>query len=160
MKVKLTPSLCYLAGIQSRFKEENGAVGIKTGLNEVEQRFIELLINEFKIPSNKILINEQNNSRHIFFYHSKLNKQIAYIKTNQNKLFRLPTLECRNYLAGIFDGSGHIKENVLFIGKLSRADEVLLETLGIHIEGNRVLSPKVLLSLIKNISVLSNKINT
>ncbi len=154
MKIKLTPTLCYLAGIQSRFKEENGAVGIKTSIDAIEQRFIEICLKELKLEPNKLLIEADGSIRHIFFYHSKLNKQLKQITENQTKLFRLPTHEARSYIAGIFDGSGYIKDGHIFIQKLSRGDEVMLENLTVHIKGNKVMSVNTFISIINGYSTM------
>lgn len=156
MKIKLTPTLCYLAGIQSRFNEESGAVGIKTNIDAIEQHFISICLKELGIEPNRILINEDGGIRHIFFYHSKLKRQLKQIMDNQNKLFRLPTNETRSYIAGIFDGSGYTKDGYLFIHKISRSDELLLESLTVHIKGTKILSIKTFLSIIKGYSILVN----
>ena len=36
MKIKLGPSAYYMAGLMSKTKEENNAIGIKTGMHELE----------------------------------------------------------------------------------------------------------------------------
>ncbi len=159
MKIKLTPTLCYLAGIQSRFKEENGAVGIITSIDAIEQHFIEICLKKLKLEPNKLLIESDGNTRHIFFYHSKLNKQLKQISENQTKLFRFPTYEARSYIAGIFDGSGYVKDGHIFIQKVSRGDEVLLENLTVHMKGTRVMSINTFISIINGYSVLLPVLN-
>lgn len=155
MKVKLSRQLCYFAGLQSRFKTENGEVGIKTNKQSLEEHFVSMSLNDFKIPSNKILIEEnENGSRHIFFYHSKLNKEIKQVIHSQTTIFKLPTPEARSFIAGIFDASGHFREGSFFINRLSKGDQVMLETLKIHLKGNRILNNKAFLSLIKGFSVV------
>ncbi|MEM0142961.1 MAG: hypothetical protein QXL94_03275, partial [Candidatus Parvarchaeum sp.] len=98
MKLKLSRQLCYFAGLQSRFKTENGEVGIKTNKQSLEENFVSVSLNEFKIPPNKILVEiNENGSRHIYFYHSKINKELKQIIKSQTSIFKLPTPEARRY---------------------------------------------------------------
>jgi hypothetical protein len=71
MKIKLGPSAYYMAGLMSKTKEENNAIGIKTGMHELEERFVEIALKDFKIDSRKILVEE---GRIIYMYASTIRR--------------------------------------------------------------------------------------
>ncbi|MGC8479352.1 MAG: hypothetical protein ACP5M9_01645 [Candidatus Micrarchaeia archaeon] len=159
MKIKLTNELCYLSGLVSRFREDNNAIGIKTNRRSMEENFISLVLKFFKIPPNKLVIEENDDgSRHIFFYHSKINREIKYVLKNKVKLFKFPTPQSRSYLGGLFDASGHFNDNIFSINALSLQDKMIFENLGVHLSGSKILSQRTFYSLIKGFSVLSEEL--
>lgn len=153
MKVKLTPELCYLAGLVGKGREEGGAVGIKTRNDEITERFVKLAL-ELGIDTKKVLIEEREGLRHVYFYHSKLAKQLREIRDKETVLFKYRNLLAANYVAGIFDANGHFRGNRITLNGLNPKDNLMLQNLGIHTTGRVVLNIKNFISLINEYSVL------
>lgn len=153
MKIKLQPYLCYLAGLQSRSRTEQNAIGIFTHDDVFESKFVKMCLDKVKIEPNRIIIEEgAGGTRHIFFYHSKLGSQLRKISENCGKMFRAPTNESRSYLAGIFDAAGHLTVSGLYISKISVQESIMLQQLGVHTQGEKVLNISQFLKLIDGFS--------
>ncbi len=155
MEKKLTPSICYMAGLVSKSNEKDkSAVGIQTGIEEIEQRFVEIALKEFSIEPTKIIIEEQAGGRHLFFYHSRVSKQLKDICARETYLFKKKDKLSSSYVAGMFDGAGHVTHTTMTINPLSTPDALMLENLGVHTKGNAVLNISNFMSLIKESSLL------
>lgn len=156
MKARLRPGTCYMAGLTRREAERN-AVGIATGLEELEQRFIEIAIKEFKIEPNKIIIEELGSIRRIYFYHSRVARQLAEIRSREDKLFKVRNEFSMSYVAGILDAAGRFSKQGIYIDQLTPQDEVMLANLGIHTRNGRVSNISSLIELTKRYSTLIKK---
>ena len=157
MKIKLGPSAYYMAGLMSKTKEENNAIGIKTGMHELEERFVEIALKDFKIDSRKILVEEGENYVHVCFYHSQIAKQLKSVIKSSPKIFTKRDVKSTSYIAGIFDAAGHIGRNVFKINGLSTEDVFILQNLGIHTRGGTILNIDSFMELVKGRSILLNR---
>lgn len=155
MKTKLTPAICYMAGLQSKGREERSAVGVSTGLEGIEQKFIEIAIKELKIQPNRIIIEEMGGGmRHVFFYHSRICKQLKDICDSSDKIFRHKNELSKAYVAGMFDAAGHKDARGLYIKKINPKDAVMLQNLEVYTKGNRIMNISSFIELIKDFSLL------
>ncbi len=153
MKAKLKPNICYIAGLTRRALDKN-AVGIETGIGEIAQRFAEIAVKELKVLPSKILVEERDGRRLVYFYHSRVARQLEEIRSREDKLFKAPTEFSINYLAGIVDASGRFSKQGIYIDGLTPQDEVMLANLGIHTRNGRVSNISTLLELVKGKSVI------
>lgn len=156
MKIKLTPDICYIAGLNAPFKEKN-AVGIETNTKELEERFAELAIKLFEVDPTRILVAENGGKHSIYFYNSRIAKRLAEIRSKADKLFRSQNDLSRNYLAGMFDSMGRIScSGGVFMNGLQPVDEVFLANMGIHTKSGRIINISSLITLISGTSVLAD----
>ena len=159
MKIKLEPYICYLAGLQSSSSEERNSIGIFTSNEELEEKFIDIALKKLKIKPNKILIEEKGRIHHVYFYHSKLGGQLRSISDKCNILFKLPTEQSRSYLAGMFDSSGRVSENTVYINHLTVPEIVMLQNLGVQTSGSkRIRNITFFLELVKGYSIMAEGI--
>jgi hypothetical protein len=163
MNAKLTPGICYVAGLFSKSREdEKSAVGIRTSVPEIEQRFLEIAIKELLIEPNKVIIEEsESGSRHIYFYHSRVAKLLKDISAREVHIFKKKDAMSANYAAGMFDAGGHVRPTTLSMSPLSASDAFMFENLGIHTKGNLILNISSFMALVKGLSVIlsNNKIS-
>ena len=158
MKLKLEPYICYLAGLQSRSRGERNSIGIFTKSEALEQKFVGIALKELKIAPNHILIDEKDGVHHVYFYHSKLGSQLRKISETCNILFKMPTAQTRDYMAGIFDAAGHMSGKSLYINRLSTQETVMLQSLGVQTSGDRIRSISRFIALVKGFSVIAEEI--
>jgi hypothetical protein len=59
------------------------------------------------------------------------------------------------YAAGLFDSSGHVANGKVYIRRMEKRDELLLEFIGVHTSGGRIVNPKHFLELISGMSFLA-----
>ena len=155
MKAKLTPKLCYIAGLQSKAREELSAVGVSTGMESIEQRFIEIAVNDLGIQPNRVVIEEIGGGmRHIFFYHSRVYRRVKEIVDNSDKIFRRRNELSASYVAGMFDAAGHVDKNGIYIKKIEPKDALVLQSLEIYTRGNRIMNMSSFVKFIKESSLL------
>ncbi len=159
MKLRITPGICYVAGLagKSRQKEKN-AVGITTSIEQIEQRFIELVIKELEIEPSKILIEENNGHRHVYFYHSRVAKRLKEIYSREVYVFKKRDALSASYVAGMFDASGSIRDGGISMSPMGPHDSVMLDNLGIHTSSKRILTITSFLELIKSQSILAQRL--
>lgn len=155
MKTKLTPTICYMAGLQSKSNEERSAVGVSTGLPSIEQKFIEIAIKDLKIQPNRIIIEEIGGGmRHVFFYHSRVCKQLKDICKSSDRIFKRRNEFSKAYVAGMFDAAGHKDSQGLYMKKIEPRDAVMLQNLEIYTKGNRIMNMTSFIAFIKGFSLL------
>lgn len=160
MKPKLTSSLCYMAGLQSKAHEERSAVGVYTGLESLEQRFIEIAIKELGIEPNRIVIRDAGGGmRHILFYHSRIAKRLREIVDKSDRIFKRRNELAGAYVAGMFDAAGHKDARGLYIKKIEPKDAVLLQNLEIYTRGNRITNAGSFMELARGFSLLLKAFN-
>jgi hypothetical protein len=156
MKIKLTPEICYIAGLNAPFKEKN-AVGVETNIKEIETHFAELAMKLFEVDPTRIMVTEEEGRHSIYFYNSRIAKRLAEIRSKADKLFRSQNDLSRNYLAGMFDSMGRISgSGGVFMNGLQPVDEVFLANMGIHTKGGRIINISSLIALISGTSVLAD----
>ncbi len=160
MKAKLTPSLCYMAGLQSKSNEERSAVGVSTGMDDIGQKFIEISIKELGIQPNRIIIDDIGGGmQHIYFYHSRICKRLKEIVDSSDKIFRRRNEFASAYVAGMFDAAGHKDRQGLYIKKIEPRDAIMLQNLEIYTRGNRIMNMSSFLELIKKFSIFVGKMD-
>jgi hypothetical protein len=154
MKARLKPGICYMSGLSRRRSEKN-MICIVTGIDGIELRFIEIAVNEFKIDPKKVVIEEQEDRRRkVYFYHSRIARQLVEIQSREDRLFRTPNELSSSYVAGIVDSSGRFSKNGIYIDNLTPQDEVMLANLGIHTRDARVSNISALAFLVKGKSIM------
>ncbi|MDE1874361.1 MAG: hypothetical protein KGI04_04585 [Candidatus Micrarchaeota archaeon] len=154
MRFKPTPELCYLAGLAAKSGEtERSAVGIRTQNDEIEERFIKYAL-ALGVDTKKIIIEEQDSFRHVYFYHSKLSRMIRDVMKERTTLPRKKGDLAVSFVAGMFDANGHVFSTGITIRKLDRSDELVLELLGIHTVGGRILNIRDFVKLLGKRSLL------
>lgn len=159
MRFKPTPELCYLAGLAGRsYEPELSMVGIRTQNDAIEERFVKFLMG-LGVDSKKIMIEQDGTFRHIYVFHSKLAKMIREIMKERTSLAKKRGELAVAFLAGLFDANGHVAKTTITIRKLEKGDELLLELLGVHSVGSKILSISKFLALIGKRSIISESIS-
>lgn len=157
MRFRPTIELCYMAGLTGKSNEtERSKVAINTQSDEIAERFVKYAL-RLGVDPTKIVIEEKESFKSLFFYHSKLAKKIREVMKERTTLPRKSIDLAAAFVAGSFDANGHITSTTITMRRLERSDELLLELLGIHNVGSRILNISSFMSLIKNQSVLSGK---
>ncbi len=157
MRFKLTKELCYLAGLAGRTREsEKSGIGIITQSDDIGDRFLK---ESFKlgVDPRKIIIEESGSFKHIHYYHSKIARMIAEIMKTRAGLPKKGRDYAIAFLAGAFDGNGHINRGSITIRKMERSDDLLLELMDVHTVNSKILNIKKFISLIKEQSILANQ---
>jgi hypothetical protein len=158
MKVKLTPELCYLAGLQSRSNSERNAIGISTNNKKLEEHFIDIALNSLGIEPNHLLIEKTDGRYRAFFYHSKLGGQLHKISESCSILFRFPNANSRSYMAGILDMAGRVSGKSLYIDGITVQEALMLQHFGVHMSGNRIKDISRLIALANGFSIMAGSI--
>ncbi|MDE1823274.1 MAG: hypothetical protein KGH69_05195 [Candidatus Micrarchaeota archaeon] len=156
MTIKLTTSACYMAGLMNR-TAERGKVAISTGKSAIEERFLEIAVKKLKVDPTKITIAEGSiGMRNVYFYHSRIAKELQEIREKELFLFKRVNEFSRSYIAGMFDSSGHLQKGSITINGLSPKDRLMLENLGIRTLDKRIVNPRLLLEMIKGYTVFKD----
>lgn len=154
MAAKLTPDLCYITGLISKGREyERSAIGIVTTMDELVEKFSEIAI-KLGVAPNKILIEEDDGVKHIYFFHSKMAKQARETIERETRIFKYRNEYSGNYLAGMFDASGKVVKGTVIIKSLTSSDQLMLQTLGIHTKGSEISNVGSFIELVKDYSVV------
>lgn len=156
MKTILTPKICYIAGIYSKGpKKEKNFVSLNTDMEFMQQYFAEIAINELHIEPNRIII-ARDSRMSIGFYHSRVAKTLQNISAREVYLFKEKNELSRSYLAGIFDVSGHFSSDSIEIKHITSSDAFMLENLGVHSKGDKILNISKFIDLIEGFSIILN----
>ncbi|MGI0141918.1 MAG: hypothetical protein ACREBF_04715 [Candidatus Micrarchaeales archaeon] len=154
MSTRLTPELCYIAGIVSKSRQsEKSMVGINTTIDNVIENFVEISL-KLGVDTKKIMIEDVEGVKHVYFYHSKLAKQIREIVEKETRIFKYKNEFSSSYIAGMFDASGKIRNGKLLISGLDKSDQLVLQNLGVHTMGERISNITQFVSLVKGHSIL------
>lgn len=154
MRIKLSADLCYLAGLMHNGRErELSTVGISTNIGAMEERFVKLLL-DMGVESGKVMYEENEKMRHIYAYNSRLARQCREIRKDETKIFHTVSGYTPDYIAGIFDSSGHAVKGSIYINGLSTADELMLQNLDLHIRHGKIMEQARLVAMIRGRSVL------
>lgn len=159
MRFKPTRELCYLAGVMDNYRaDEKSYVGLRTKNGETVERFVKYAVT-LGVDTRKIMIEQAGETQHAYFYHSKVARMI------RDTLEKRTTLPRRNrelaacLVAGMFDSKGRITDRGVYLGRLDRADALMLENMGIRTRETRILNISVFLPMIKKESVLAGSAN-
>lgn len=153
-QAKLTPNVCYMAGLFSKApRREKNFVSINTGIEELQQRFAEIAVKDLKIEPSRIVLG-RDGSLGIGFYHSRVAKRLNDIISREVYIFRKESELSRNYVAGMFDISGHFTKSSVEIRHVRPDDALMLENLGVHTRGDSITTITRFVSLIKGPSLL------
>ena len=156
--MKLTPAVCYVAGLQCNSHEEHSAVGVHTSNTAIEQKFIEISVNELGIPPNRIIIREAGERmRHIYFYHSRICRRLKEVVNSSEKIFKRKNLFSASYIAGMFDATGHVDGRGLYLNRIGPREAILLQNLDIYTKGGRLINPSSFLLLVRGSSILADQ---
>ncbi|MDE1855480.1 MAG: hypothetical protein KGH57_04155 [Candidatus Micrarchaeota archaeon] len=159
MRFKPTPELCYLAGLTGHATQaERSQVGVLTQNEQIEERFIKYAL-KLGVDTKKIMIEEQGTFKHVYFYHSKLAKMIREVLKERTSLPKRRRELAVAFIAGMFDSSGHVRNEKITIGRMDKADELLLELMGVHNVTSKIMNINEFLSLIRSSSILANGID-
>lgn len=154
MTTKLSPEFCYLAGIVGKTgQEEKSMVGINTTIDAIIENFVEVAL-KMGVDSKKIMIEDLDGVKHVYFFHSKIAKQIRELVEKETKVFKYKNEFSSSYLAGMYDASGKTRNGKMGISRMTRSDELMLQNLGIHTKGSSIMNIKYFLDFIKEYSIL------
>jgi hypothetical protein len=125
MKIKLSPELSYLIGLWRKARCPDG-LGVQGG-KDILEIFSKEVIDRQLTPPGKLLTGEDK----VYFYHTAYRKFFQEVEKDQLERFKYLNEYAANYLAGMFDATGHIDERGLVsIGNASKGDEMMLLRLG------------------------------
>ncbi len=154
MKTVLTPGICYMAGVYSKGpKREKNFVSLNTGMEYMQQRFAEIAVKELHIEPSKIIV-ARDSSMSIGFYHSRVAKQLQNISNREAYLFKKSNELSKSYVAGMFDASGHFRPDSIEIRHITPSDALMLENLGVHTKGDKIMNISKFIVLIEGFSLL------
>ncbi len=154
MRFKLTTELCYFAGLAKGNREIDSRIGFKTTYDQLAELFVQRAI-ALGVQPTKMMIEQQENYTHVYFYHSKLSRQIREVLEMRESLSKRGIDKAVSYAAGLFDSSGHAYAGKVYIRRMDKRDELLLEFIGVHTRGGRVINPRSFLELISGMSFLA-----
>jgi len=155
MRFKVTTELCYFAGLSKGNREvDRSRMGFKTTYDQLAELFVQKAI-ALGVQPQKMMIEQQENYTHIYFYHSKLSRMIREILDMREGLQKKGIDLAVAYAAGLFDSSGHVANGKVYIRRMEKRDELLLEFIGVHTSGGRIVNPKHFLELISGMSFLA-----
>ena len=149
MKIKLTPELSYVIGLWRKARCVEG-LGVR-GSKEVIEVFSKEALDKELTTSDKLLSTDNK----VYFYHTAYRKFFQEVEKEQLERFKYLNEYAANYLAGMFDVTGHIDDRgVVSMWNSNKQDEMMLLRLGFQTRrrGERVVieRPVVFLTFIKN----------
>ncbi len=154
MRTKLTKGICYMAGLQKNARGEPSKVGVATSINEIEEKFLEISIKELLIQPNRVIMEERDGVRHVYFYHTKISRMLRQIAEKETKIFLRANELSKSYVAGMFDAAGHISSSRVYIKGLNAKDELMLQQLGVYTRNGSMRNIADFLTLIRGFSIL------
>ncbi len=150
---KLTPNICYMAGLFSKAqKREKNYVSVSTTMPELQQKFVEIAVKDFGILPTRIILGRDSQSS-AGFYHSRVAKQLQDIVNRETYVFKTANELSSSYVAGMFDISGHYRSAVE-IRHINPKDAFMLEGLGVHTRGDRIMNISRFIELIAGRSIM------
>lgn len=127
MKVKLTPQLAYVIGMWSVRPSRIG-IGVH-GLPHVCEYFIKGVLEASLMPSSKILLSGKN----AYFYHSGYKRFFVEVDKDLENRFRHKNQYSAAFVAGIFDATGKLEEEIPRLYGLKLDKQLLIERLGFRL---------------------------
>ena len=154
MRAKLTPEICYIAGMLSKTRQgERSMVGINTTIDGVIENFVSFAL-KLGVDTKKIMIEDEEGVKHVYFYHSKLARQAREIIEKETRLFKFKNELSSSFIAGMFDASGNVGRERVFIKNLTKHDQLVLQNLGVHTDGYSIRNIKSFFALISAYSII------
>ncbi|MCM8830612.1 MAG: hypothetical protein NC918_00235 [Candidatus Omnitrophica bacterium] len=129
MKLKLTPSFAYLAGLIKFVNLKTRAIAIK-GDNFLIEIFLKHLIENDLVKPNRIIVRKNL----AFTYHLAYKNFLKKIIEEEVDRFKHHNEYSASFLAGLFDYSGEVNQNYIILKKWDEKDKMVLENLGFFIE--------------------------
>ena len=153
-KQELSENICYIAGLFSKSsRKEKSMVAIDTGISEIRERFVQIAVGDLGIIPEKIAIGAGSPGA-VRFYHSRVSKRLLDIVDREAFIFKSRNRLSGNYVAGMFDIAGHYFHSIE-IRHVMPKDALMLENLGIHTRGDKIMNISSFMSLISGFSVLA-----
>ncbi len=150
MGSKLTPNVCYMAGLYSKGpKSQKNFVSINSGMQELRDRFVEIAVNDLAVLPNKIVFGSEPENKSVGFFHSRVAKNLLDIISRETYVFKVDNELSRSYLAGMFDASGHFRPGAVEIRHINTNDAIMLQNLGVHSKGDKILNISRFIELVK-----------
>jgi hypothetical protein len=147
-----------MAGLYSKApRREKNYVSVNTSISELQQRFIEIAVNELGILPNKIILGRES-EKSAGFYHSRVAKRLQDIVNREIYVFKTVNELSRSYVAGMFDIAGHYR-GAIEISHVNPKDAFMLENLGVHTRGDKIMNISKFIALIKESGILLNRID-
>lgn len=160
MEAKLTPNICYMAGLFSKGpKSQKNFVSINSSIQELRDRFVEIAVNNLGVMPNKIIFGSNSDVKSVGFFHSRVAKRLIDIAKREVYVFKADNELSRSYIAGMFDASGHFGPRAIEIRHINANDAIMLQNLGIHSRGDKILNISRLMELIMGRSLVLSKFN-
>jgi len=149
MKIKLTPELSYVIGLWRKARTSEG-LGVQGG-KDILEVFTKEALDKGLTTSDKM----QSTEERVYFYHTAYRKFFQQVEGEQLERFKYLNEYAANYLAGMFDASGHVDERgVVSLGGANKKDEMMLLRLGFQTRrrSDRMVieRPVVFLTFIRN----------
>ncbi|MCL5412825.1 MAG: hypothetical protein M1569_00255 [Candidatus Marsarchaeota archaeon] len=156
MKAKLNQNTCYMAGLYSKSsKKQKNFVSISSGMQELRDRFVEIAVRDLGVLPNKIIFGSGPDKSMVGFFHSRVAKRLMDLVKREVYVFRLDNELTRSYLSGMFDAAGHIGPNGVEMHHINSNDAIMLQGLGVHSKGDRILNIRRFLDLISGRSLIA-----
>jgi hypothetical protein len=160
MRFKLTSELCYFAGLADRVhSHERSRIEFTTSYDELAEKFVECAI-KLGVSTRKMIIEEEDTKKHIYFYHSKLARIIQEVLDQRQFLPKKGKELAASFAAGMFDSSGHSLKGGIYLKNIEKKDELMLELMGVHTQNGYVLNARDFLGIIGGRSFLAKALLT
>lgn len=137
---------------------DKGYVGVRTRNDELVERFVKCAI-LLGLDPRKMMIEEAGEVRHAYFYHSRIARMVREVLEKKTTLPGRSAELASCLVSGILDSKGRVTETGVYISRLDRADLLMLERLGVHMKGPRVMNLSRLLALTGKESLLAGSIS-
>lgn len=131
-------------------------VGIDTTIDAMIENFVALAL-KLGVDTKKIVIEDFDGIKHVYFFNSKLAKEIRELVEKETKVFKYKNEFSSNYLAGMYDSSGKIRNGKVSISRMTRSNELMFQNLGIHTKGSTIMNIKYFFDFIKPHSIMLNR---
>ena len=156
MKAKLTQNICYMAGLYGKGpKSQKNFVSINSGISELRDRFVEIAVKDLGVLPNKIIFGSGTEKNTVGFFHSRVAKRLADLIKREVYVFKTDNELARGYLSGMFDAAGHIGQGSIEIRHINSNDAIMLQNLGVHSRGDKILNIKRFLGLVNDMSIIA-----
>ncbi len=158
MELKLTANICYMAGLYSKgSKRQKNFVSINSSVDELRDRFVEIAVKDLGVLPNKIIFGSGTDKNVVGFFHSRVAKRLIDLEKREVHVFKIDNEFSRSYIAGMFDAAGHFSSDAVEIHNIDTDDAIMLQNLGVHSKGDKILNIVRFVSLIKGKSLLARQ---
>ncbi|MDE1868692.1 MAG: hypothetical protein KGH60_01870 [Candidatus Micrarchaeota archaeon] len=134
-KLAMSPDVSYMLGVYSCNRRREG-ISLVTKNNDLLERFVQLAVNVLDVDPTKIMITEIEGTFSALIYNSKLKKLFEDSLGRREIIFKYANDYSANYFSAIFDCRGGYNEQGIYIMRMDRLDNRVLERLGFHTRGS------------------------